>query len=374
MQPSDASGDLDFRKTPPETEADVLLEAVQMLRNRLPRNWSLYEEPEPELPKDIGVDARLRLRAPDGTESLVLVGAKRLLNSRDVPSVLESLREAAARLDPSEPVMLLLASRYLPETTQERIAEAGAGYADATGNLMLLSDRPGLFLRDRGAERDPWRGPGRPLGTLRGPPAARVVRALIDFAPPYTVPELSTRARASTGATYRVVEFVEGEGLLERARYGPIGEVQWRRLLERWSKDYGFAQSNTVTTYLEPRGLGALTARLAEQPQLDYVLTGSLAAARVAAYAESRLAMLYVRDAMKVAKILGLRSTDSGANVALASGKYDVAFERPEEVGGLRMAASSQAAVDLLSGPGRNPSEASALLDWMERNEPAWRR
>jgi hypothetical protein len=352
----------------------VLLEAVQMLRNRLPRNWSLYEEPEPELPMDIGVDAQLRLRAPDGTESLVLVEAKRLLNSRDVPSVLESLREAAARLDPSEPVVLLLASRYLPETTQERIAEAGAGYADATGNLLLLSDRPGLFLRDRGAERDPWRGPGRPRGTLRGPPAARVVRALIDFAPPYTVPELSTRARASTGATYRVAEFVEGEGLLERARYGPIGEVRWRRLLERWSKDYGFAQSNTVTTYLEPRGLGALTARLAEQPQLDYVLTGSLAAARVAAYAESRLAMLYVRDAMRVAKTLGLRSTDSGANVALASGGYDVAFERPEEVDGLRMAALSQAAVDLLSGPGRNPSEASALLDWMERNEPAWRR
>lgn len=352
----------------------MLLEAVQMLRNRLPRGWSLYEGPTPESPKDLDVDAQLRLRAPDGTESLVLVEAKRLLNSRDVPSVLESLRVAAGRLGPSEPIVLLLASRYLPETTQGRIAEAGAGYADATGNLMLSSDRPGLFLRDRGAERDPWRGPGRPLGTLRGLPAARVVRALIDFAPPYTVPELSTRARASTGATYRVVEFLEGEGLLERARRGPIREVQWRRVLERWSKDYGFAQSNTVTTCLEPRGLGALTARLAEQPQLDYVLTGSLAAARVAAYAESRLAMLYVRDAMETVKTLELRSTDGGANVALASGKYDVAFERPEEVGGLRMAALSQAAVDLLSGPGRNPSEARALLDWMERNERTWRR
>src|ERR1700693_1899340 len=149
MTSSDASGDFEFRKTPPETDADVLLEAVQRLRNRLPRSWSLYEAPGPESPKDIGVDAQLRLRAPDGTEGLVLVEAKRLLNSRDVPSVLESLREATARLDPSEPVVLLLASRYLPETTQERIAEAGASYADATGNLMLLSDRPGLFLRDR---------------------------------------------------------------------------------------------------------------------------------------------------------------------------------------------------------------------------------
>jgi hypothetical protein len=352
----------------------VLREVVQVLRDRLPLNWSLKEQRELASPGDVGVDAQLRLRAPDGTESLVLVQAKRLLNSRDVPSALESLHQAAARLASSERVVLLLAARYLPETTQERIAEAGAGYVDATGNLLLVADRPSLFLRDRGAERDPWRGPGRPRGTLRGPPAARVVRALIDFAPPYTVPELSVRARASTGATYRVVKFLEGEGLLERARYGPIGEARWRQLLERWSKDYGFAQSNAVATYLEPRGLGALTARLAEQPQLDYVLTGSFAAERVAAYAEPRLAMLYVRDTATAAKALGLRSIDSATNVALASGKYDVAFQRPEEVGELRMAALSQAAVDLLSGPGRNPSEANALLDWMERNESVWRR
>lgn len=32
-----------------------------------------------------------------------------------------------------------------------------------------------------------------------------------------------------------------------------------------------------------------------------------------------------------------------------------------------------QVAVDLLTGPGRNPSEAVALLDWMAANERAWR-
>ncbi|MGH2904606.1 MAG: hypothetical protein ACRDK7_13640, partial [Solirubrobacteraceae bacterium] len=64
----------------------------------------------------------------------------------------------------------------------------------------------------------------------------------------------------------------------------------------------------------------------------------------------------------------------SGANVALASGKYDVAFDRAEMVDGVRFAALSQVAVDLLTGPGRNPSEASALLDWMTANESSWRR
>ncbi len=352
----------------------MLRATIGVLRDRLPATWMLEARVEPDVLSDVGVDTDLSLRAENGAEAVVLVQAKRLLNTRDVPIALETLQRAALGLGSGEEAVLVLAARYLAPATRERIAAAGGGYVDATGNLLLTAERPGLFLRDRGADRDPWRGPGRPRGTLRGPAAARVVRALIDFTPPYTVPELSARAGASTGATYRVVEFLEGEGLLERERYGPIGEMRWRSLLERWSKDYGFAESNTVETFLEPRGLRALTSSLANQPRLDYVLTGSLAAERVAAYAPPRLATVYVRDIADAANALGLRRTTSGANVALASGKYDVAFDRAEMVDGVRFAALSQVAVDLLTGPGRNPSEASALLDWMTANESSWRR
>jgi hypothetical protein len=356
---------------PPEREADVLRAAVDLLRERLPTTWTLDAAVEPAR-RDPRVDAELRLLAPDGGEVTVLVEAKRLLNSRDVPVALEQLQRYAATLGEADAV-LVLAARYLAPATRERIAAAGAGYVDLTGNVQLAADRPALLLRDRGANRDPWRGPGRPRGTLKGPPAARVVRALIDFPPPYSVPELAKRAGASTGATYRVVDFLEEQELVERERRGPITDVRWRPLLERWSRDYGFAQSNTVATLLEPRGLGALTARLVGTGEFDYVLTGSLAAERFAAYAPARLAMLYVRDIAAVERLLELRPTTTGANVALASGDYDVVFERTQVVDGLRLAAVSQVAVDLLTGPGRNPSEAGALLDWMERNEPAWR-
>jgi hypothetical protein len=125
---------------------------------------------------------------------------------------------------------------------------------------------------------------------------------------------------------------------------------------------------------LEPRGLAALTHRLASLPDLDYVVTGSLAADRVAAYAPARLATLYVRDLPAAAEALELRRTDVGANVALATGAYDVVFDRSETIDGLRVAALSQVAVDLLTGPGRNPGEATALLDWMEADESRWRR
>lgn len=84
--------------------------------------------------------------------------------------------------------------------------------------------------------------------------------------------------------------------------------------------------------------------------------------------------MIYVEDRERVAEELNLRAVDSGANILLASGDYDVVFDRLVEVDGRRYTAPSQAAVDLLTGPGRSPAEAQALLDWMEANEPQWRR
>ena len=41
---------------------------------------------------------------------------------------------------------------------------------------------------------------------------------------------------------------------------------------------------------------------------------------------------------------------------------------------GIAIVAPAQAAVDLLTGPRRNPSEGEELISWMELNEPVWRR
>jgi hypothetical protein len=201
-----------------------------------------------------------------------------------------------------------------------------------------------------------------------------VVRALADYSPPATVRELVDRSGASTGATYRVVEFLEGEGIVERGLRGSIRHVRWRRMLERWSQDYGFQSSNHVTGYLHPRGLDAALERLAGSGDLRYVITGSLAAQRLAPYAPARLAMIYADNPGQTASQTGLRAVDSGANILLATPAYDVVYERLVESRGLNFAAPSQTAVDLLTAPGRGPSEGLALFDWMESNENAWRK
>jgi hypothetical protein len=357
---------------PLDREVDVLRSALSRVEQRLPAGWSLLVQDEVEI-GGRRVDAVVQLRAPDGSTAWLLVEVKNQLATRDVSSALEQLSRARETLGSSEPTLAVLVARYLPAATRQQIVQRGAGYADATGNLQLMLGQPALFLRDVGATRDPWRGPGRPLGSLKGPPAARVVRALIDLPPPLSVLQLVKASGASTGATYRVVELLEGEGLIERRPRGPITDVKWRALLERWSADYGFQQSNSITACLQPRGLDALTSSLSANSDLRYVLTGALAIEPELSYAPPRLAMLYVQNTAEAIARLGLRPVDSGANVLLAATDYEVVFDRPQQIGGLRAAAKSQIAADLLTAPGRGPAEAQALIEWMSANEQAWR-
>ncbi len=51
----------------------------------------------------------------------------------------------------------------------------------------------------------------------------------------------------------------------------------------------------------------------------------------------------------------------------------DVVFDRSTVRDELVTAAPSQVVVDLMTGPGREPSEAEELINWMKENEVVWR-
>jgi hypothetical protein len=354
---------------PPSSEAEILTECAELLRNRLPDNWRVDVQ---RLPMDAAVDAMLALTAPSGEQVRFLVEAKRLLVSRDVPKVSEQLRWAADRelIDTKTMVM----SRYLAPPIRERLSEGDMSYIDATGNILVQSSHPVLYVRDRGADKDPWRSPGRPCGSLAGEPAARVVRALIAGRGPWSARDLVSASGASTGATYRVLEFLQEEGLVQKTGTDYVLE-NWPKLLRRWSRDYSFFRNNRTSSYIEPRGLEALQSKAANSQYPQYAITGTIAAAQWAPYAPARAAMVYVDDAARAANEWGLRPAEKGANVILAEPKYDVVFSGAStNRDGTVIVAVEQAAVDLLTCPGRNPSEGEELISWMERNESEWRR
>lgn len=354
----------------PETEDEVMRRSVAMLADRLPADWSVevsFEETGSR------VDALIELSDPDGKTAMLLVEAKRVVEGRDVDPIRHRL-EAVAKSYPWG--QGLVAARYLSPPVRAKLADAGLSFIDATGNIRIALQSPALYISDRGADRDPWRGPGRPRGTLKGAPAAKVVRLLADRRGPWTVTGLIKAAKVSTGATYRVVEYLESEALAIRDESGRLTVPDWAELLRRWSADFGFVRNSQITRWIAPRGLPDLVSRIAsdsDSPQ--YAITGTLAAAEWAEYAPARVAMIYVANAAQAGRRWDLRATDTGANVMLAEPEFAVVFERTRKSDKkLTLAAPSQVFVDLATGPGRNPNEAEELLNWMRENEQSWRR
>lgn len=354
----------------PPSERELIDIAMSTLRQRLPDDWLLDSAPDKGA-RSRSFDALYVLTAPDGTKASIGVDVRRLVEPRDVATLRNKFAHGLAGDTVDIP---MIAARYLSRSVQDKLAAAGLSFVDATGNTLVRSRRPALHISDRGADQDPWRGPGRPRGTLKGEPAAKVVRALIDLPGSWSVRDLVEVSRASTGSVYRVLEYLESEGLATRDVDGRWLTDGWQPMLRRWSVDYQFSSTNRVSRWIAVRGIDAFVDSLRRNDVGNYVLTGSVAAGTWAPYAPARLASVYVDDAATAAQQWDLRPTDSGANVLLAEPRYAVVRERSlVALEGLRIAAPAQVAADLMSGPGRAPSEAEALMAWMERNEQSWR-
>jgi len=346
------------------SETKLIASLEDQLRRRLPSGWSVDVRREPRIAGGVP-DAMVVVRGARA-ETTVAVETKARVEPRDVPYLLEQLR-----LWPDAAPMVV--APFLSPRTREEIVRLNANYADSTGNLRLVLAEPALFIETTGATANPYReGRSVPLQTLRGPSAARAVRALCDFRPPYGVRQLAARAEASAASISRVADLLERDALLERGPRGAIAAADWPGIIRRWVQDYAFADSNRAVTFLEPRGHPALKSKLGTS-QIRYAVTGSFAAALVAPYAPARLFALYVEDAAAAAAALGLRETETGANVVLLEPLDSVAFERTWSRDGIAYCALSQVTADLLTSPGRGPSEGVELIRWMEANEDAWR-
>ena len=271
------------------SETMLLREVADELRRRLPPDWFL-ERRRQELsvgPGGSRVDAALALTDPRGESATIIVEAKRRpLEARAVSSLLahsQRLLDASAEvsgIDGSRCFMVI--SPFLGPASKERLADAGISYADATGNMRFVVSRPAVFIETEGAVRNPWRE-NVPLRSLQGRRSARVVRAFLDYQPPYGTRELGALTDNAPASISRVSELLERDAIIERASpRGAFVSVDWKRLLYRWAVDYDFSAANGMIPCLEPRGLPRLFQKLREA-EFDYAVTGSFAGNRYAA-------------------------------------------------------------------------------------------
>jgi hypothetical protein len=343
------------------TEQDVLRE----LGRRLPGAWEISSTARlgHSFP---GTDLLVRVKGPDGKEAIVAFELKREVRPFDVPHIAGRLRQRWPVAD-----RLVVAAPYLSPAARDRLQEQGISFVDLTGNTRLELSQPGLFIEAQGAQVDPERRSQRSR-SLRGPKAGRVVRLLLESRPPPGVRDIATQTGVDAGYVSRLVAGLEREALLKRKDRGRIVSVDWPRLLRRWAEEAPLESRGRQRTYLEPRGIKALLGNLRET-SLGYAITGSLAAAKIAPVAPTRLAIVYVDQLARAEKDLSLRAAETGANVLLVEPKDPGVYAGARSLDNLRYVAPSQAAADLLTSPGRGPAEAEELIRWLTDHEDAWR-
>jgi hypothetical protein len=324
-----------------------------------------------EQPQSLADDL-VEVSAPNGLTGVLVVEAKRSFGPRDVERLSSDRLFRVLRFNYNLPVLVV--SEWLSPRARELMEEQGVNYVDLTGNALVRLDNPAVFVRSAGAARSP-----KPLerGKVRlgGPKAARVVRTLLDVAPPYGVRELASACGVAGSYVSRLLGTLDSEALVDRSARGRVESVDLQRLLRRWAESYDVFATNEASTFLAPLGAAQVLERIRtdDEAARHTTVTGSFAAVRLAPVAAPALLVAYSDNVDVLAQKLGLLPADEGANVALLRPYDVVVWARSTLDQGLRWASPSQVAVDCLTGNGRMPAEGEALASWMANNEPLWR-
>jgi hypothetical protein len=146
------------KTAPPEREVDVLRRGVAELVARLPAGWRANVAEQLMGGSGGGrADALVDLIASDGSRAVLVLEPKRSVAVRDLAAIVHRLEVAIGRLSGSAPELVpVVVARYLTPSVRSWLDDHDVSYVDATGNMRILAHRPALYLRDRGADRDPW--------------------------------------------------------------------------------------------------------------------------------------------------------------------------------------------------------------------------
>jgi hypothetical protein len=175
--------------------------------------------------------ATIIIRSPDSRVAHLRAIARRRIEPKDVAVMMSSAVLARPRVRP-----LFVTAAFLSPRTRELLSKAGASYLDATGNVRLALERPAIFVEAHGGDKDPAREP-RPLASLKGPAAGRVVRALCDVRRPCGVRELAERCATPASTVSRVLGLLERNAIVIRGDRGQVREVDVPALIRRRTED-----------------------------------------------------------------------------------------------------------------------------------------
>jgi hypothetical protein len=335
-----------------------------------------YVDVVPGSQGDPRYDALLTLTSAKGAEASFIVEAKSATrgSAKDLVNQLRAIASAGS----TQP--LLFITEYANPPLRRELEEAAISYLDTTGWAYLTSSDPAVLIRLEGANKPPRPRKNTATTRLNGPAAARAIRYLLQAQPPLGIRELAMRSSSSPAAVSKLMPTLVDAGAVERSEDGTITRIRRRTLLDRWTADYSFVNSNgVVLDYIAPRGITRTLERIRDRD--DIVVSGSAAAREylpsgTTSVVPLRILALYGDDIADIARSLELVRTDRTTSNVLITTPRDRTLldEAKPSASGLRAVPVAQVLADLLTLPrGRLAQEAEQLIDTLARNDAAWR-
>ena len=146
--------------------------------------------------------------------------------------------------------------------------------------------------------------------------------------------------------------------------------MQWEPLLRQIATSYSLLGSNETANWVAPGGSEQFLRDLSSSKLKGWAVTGSFAASRVVSVAAPEIAVVFAQDPERIAETMRLRPVRNGGNVVTALPYDRIVFDRTWKEDNIVYASLAQVVMDCITGFGRMPAEADALLDWMQRRTP----
>lgn len=248
---------------------------------------------------------------------------------------------------------------------REILDEAGIGSVDGLGNARLTL--PGLIMRITSGRR-----PARFAGPIRlsGRSSLVVQAILLDPARSWHVSDLAQRCGVSAGLVHRLLRRLEDEGVVVAHGSGPS---KTRRLsdptalLDLWAEEHR-DRPRRYRAFMLAQTSDQMISSLCdglEMAEVDYALTGVVAAARLAPFVTSvPLAEVWISKTADVKDLcvkLGATSVTEGANLMFLQERDDAPLAFRNRESGVWTANVFRLYVDARRDPRRGREQSDHL-------------
>jgi len=258
---------------------------------------------------------------------------------------------------------------YISSVSAEICRQDGVGFLDLAGNCYLSFGN--IYIEQSGKQNPaPQR---RELRTLYSPKATRVLRVLLNNpGTTWKTQMLADEADVSLGLISNIKKLLEDREILQSGIKG-LRLLSPEKLLSEWIENYTY-KKNQIRTYYSLKTIPeieAAIARICEQKNIGYALTGFSGAARFAPAVRYQRVMTYINgDVDEAAEQLKLKEVASGSNIMLFSPYDEGIFYGTKKIEGINVLSPVQLYLDLQGFPGRGEEAAEVLLERIIK--PLW--